>query len=217
MSVLRMFNVDRCNSLMKTFMKMLKAGSVFWHLYKIYLRICPSYCCLQCDLLSSQAKVNNSSLVGLGYTQTLKPGECSSHSAPLILYIYLCNIQVQIHYHLTPSFLCQVKFVCYVFSLLLRNRHKILMKSIDATASLSINASSFFDILLHFFSPVCFVYCTEITTFTFMSKFSQFSLTFRLVCLCRHQADTLGSPRWQEHQRWGPQARSGTGVPGVGR
>lgn len=30
--------------------------------------------CVFC--VSSQAKVNNSSLVGIGYTQTLRPGEC---------------------------------------------------------------------------------------------------------------------------------------------
>lgn len=34
--------------------------------------------------------------------------------------------------------------------------------------------------------------------------------------LCRHQADALCSPGWQEHQRWWPQARPGPGVPGVG-
>lgn len=33
---------------------------------------------------------------------------------------------------------------------------------------------------------------------------------------CRHQADALSSPGWQEHQRWWPQARPGPGVPGVG-
>lgn len=38
----------------------------------------------------------------------------------------------------------------------------------------------------------------------------------RCVYFCRHQADPLCSPWWQEHQRWWPQAWSRPRVPGIG-